>query len=73
MNSCADKRGHYPSKCVVEQIFVLGLRKQPSSVTIRSSDGKDEPVAFTYCAQMATLQLEKLSLNIGADWDVHVQ
>ncbi|XP_032199317.1 neutral alpha-glucosidase C isoform X3 [Mustela erminea] len=73
MNSCADKRGHYPSKCVVEQIFVLGLRKQPSSVTIRSSDGKDEPVAFTYCAQMATLQLEKLSLNIGADWEVHVQ
>ncbi|XP_059037248.1 neutral alpha-glucosidase C isoform X4 [Mustela lutreola] len=73
MNSCADKRGHYPSKCVVEQIFVLGLRKQPSSVTIRSSDGKDEPVAFTYCAQMATLQLENLSLNIGADWEVHVQ
>ncbi|XP_045627336.1 neutral alpha-glucosidase C isoform X1 [Ursus americanus] len=73
INSCADKRGHYPSKCVVEQIFVLGLKKQPSSVTTRSSDGKDEPVAFTYCAQMSTLHLEKLSLNIGADWEVHIR
>ncbi|XP_045863498.1 neutral alpha-glucosidase C isoform X4 [Meles meles] len=73
INSCADKRGHYPSKCVVEQIFVLGLKKQPSSVTTRLSDGKDEPVAFTYCAQMSTLQLEKLSLNIGSDWEVHVR
>lgn len=35
--SCADERGHYTSKCVVEQIFVLGLKKQPSSVTTHSS------------------------------------
>ncbi|XP_004400449.1 PREDICTED: neutral alpha-glucosidase C [Odobenus rosmarus divergens] len=73
INSCADERGHYPSKCVVEQIFVLGLKKQPSSVTTCSSDGKDEPVAFTYCAQMSTLRLEKLSLNISADWEVHIR
>ncbi|EQB77513.1 neutral alpha-glucosidase C, partial [Camelus ferus] len=37
INSCADERGRYPSKCVVEQIFVLGLKKQPSSVTAHSS------------------------------------
>ncbi|XP_039088662.1 neutral alpha-glucosidase C isoform X3 [Hyaena hyaena] len=73
INSCADKRGHYPSKCVVEQIFVLGLKKQPSSVTTYSSDGKDEPVVFTYCATMSTLSLEKLSLNIGTDWEVHIK
>nr|XP_051678427.1 neutral alpha-glucosidase C isoform X4 [Oryctolagus cuniculus] len=71
-NSCADKRGHYPSKCVVEQILVLGLGKEPSSVTTHSSDGKDQPVAFTYCAQASTLRLEKLSLDIGADWEVHI-
>ena len=35
-SSCADKRGHYHSKCVVEQILVLGLKKQPSSVTSHS-------------------------------------
>ncbi|XP_074222053.1 neutral alpha-glucosidase C isoform X2 [Camelus bactrianus] len=73
INSCADERGRYPSKCVVEQIFVLGLKKQPSSVTAHSSDGKAQPVAFTYCAKTSTLSLEKLSLNIGADWKVHIQ
>nr|XP_025854319.1 neutral alpha-glucosidase C isoform X2 [Vulpes vulpes] len=73
INSCADKRGHYPSKCVVEQIFIQGLKKQPSSVTTHSSDGKEEPVTFTYCAKMSTLRLEKLSLNIGTDWEVHIR
>ncbi|XP_005860359.1 PREDICTED: neutral alpha-glucosidase C isoform X2 [Myotis brandtii] len=72
-NSCADERGHYTSKCVVEQIFVLGLKKQPSSVTTHSSDGKDQPVAFTYCAGTSTLSLENLSLNIGTDWEVHIK
>lgn len=34
--SCADERGHYPSKHVVEKIFILGLKKQPSAVTTHS-------------------------------------
>ncbi|CAK6432330.1 unnamed protein product [Pipistrellus nathusii] len=72
-NSCADERGHYTSKCVVEQIFVLGLKKQPSSVTTHSSDGKDQPVDFTYCAGTFTLSLENLSLNVGTDWEVHIK
>ncbi|PNJ16078.1 T0162323 isoform 4, partial [Pongo abelii] len=69
INSSADQRGHYPSKCVVEQILVLGFRKEPSSVTTHSSDGKDQPVAFTYCTKTSTLSLEKLSLNIATDWE----
>ncbi|KAM4829654.1 neutral alpha-glucosidase C isoform 3-T3 [Thomomys bottae] len=73
INSCADEKGHYPSKCVVEQILVLGFRKKPSSVITHSSDGKDQPVAFTYCARTCTLSLEKLSLNVDADWQVHVK
>ncbi|XP_016000387.2 neutral alpha-glucosidase C isoform X1 [Rousettus aegyptiacus] len=73
INSCADERGHYLSKCVVEQILVLGLKKQPSLVTMHSSDGKDKPVAFTYCAETSTLSLEKLSLNIGTDWKVYIK
>ncbi|XP_055291846.1 neutral alpha-glucosidase C isoform X7 [Moschus berezovskii] len=72
-NSCADERGHYPSNCVVEQILVLGLKKQPSSVTAHSADGSTQPVAFKYHATTSTLNLEKLSLNIGADWKVHIQ
>uniref|UniRef100_G3SUA1 Glucosidase alpha, neutral C n=1 Tax=Loxodonta africana TaxID=9785 RepID=G3SUA1_LOXAF len=73
INSCADERGHYPSECVVEQILILGLRKQPSSVTTHSSDGKDQPVAFTYSAKTSSLSLEKLLLKVGADWEVHIR
>ncbi|XP_054954296.2 neutral alpha-glucosidase C isoform X11 [Pan paniscus] len=69
INSSADQRGRYPSKCVVEKILVLGFRKEPSSVTTHSSDGKDQPVAFTFCAKTSTLSLEKLSLNIATDWE----
>lgn len=72
INRCADERGHYPSKCVVEQILVLGLKKQPSSVTTHLPDGRDQPVTFTYCAKASILRLERLSLSIGADWEVHV-
>ncbi|XP_004623565.1 neutral alpha-glucosidase C [Octodon degus] len=72
-NRCADEQGHFSSKCVVEQILVLGLRKEPSSVTSHSSDGKAEPVTFVYCGRTSTLSLEKLSLNIGANWEVHIQ
>ncbi|XP_049753585.1 neutral alpha-glucosidase C isoform X5 [Elephas maximus indicus] len=73
INSCADERGRYPSECVVEQILILGLRKQPSSVTTHSSDGKDQPVAFTYSAKTSSLSLEKLLLKVGADWEVHIR
>uniref|UniRef100_A0A8C5LHP7 Glucosidase, alpha; neutral C n=1 Tax=Jaculus jaculus TaxID=51337 RepID=A0A8C5LHP7_JACJA len=73
INSCADERGNYPSKCVVEKILILGLRKKPLSVTTHSPDGKDQPVVFVYCDRTSTLKLEKLSLNIGADWKVHIK
>ncbi|XP_049637465.1 neutral alpha-glucosidase C [Suncus etruscus] len=73
INRCADKKGHYPSKCVVEQILVLGLKKQPSSVTTHSSDSKDQPVAFTFCAKTSTLHLENLLLSVGVDWEVRIE
>ncbi|XP_049988705.1 neutral alpha-glucosidase C [Alexandromys fortis] len=70
---CADEKGRYPSKCIVEQILVLGLRKKPSSVTTHSSDGKVQPAAFTYYAKTSTLSLEKLSLSIADGWEVHIR
>lgn len=69
---CADEKGRYPSKCVVQRILVLGLRKKPSSVTTHSSDGKVQPATFTYYAKTSTLSLEKLSLSIVDDWEVHI-
>lgn len=67
------KKDHYPSKYVVEQILVLGLRKQPSSVTTHSSEGKIQIIAFRYCAKTSTLNLEKLSLNVTTDEEVRIK
>lgn len=57
--SCADERGHYLSKCVVEQILVLGLKKQPSLVTMHSSGEKTRP--FVYCKHGNTCSKEMIS------------
>lgn len=72
-NRCADGKGHYPSKCIVEQILVLGLREKPSSVTTHSSDGKVQPAAFTYYDKTSALSLERLSLSVVDDWEVHIR
>lgn len=53
--------------------MVLGLRKQPSSVTTHSSEGKIQIVAFRYCAKTSTLNLEKLSLNVTTDEEVRIK
>ncbi|XP_042639632.1 neutral alpha-glucosidase C [Orycteropus afer afer] len=46
-----------------------------SGVLINSNslNGKDQLVAFTYSAETSTLSLEKLSLNITANWEVHIK
>ncbi|XP_044515955.1 neutral alpha-glucosidase C [Gracilinanus agilis] len=72
-SSCADENGHYHSECVVEKIVILGFNKQPSSVTASSPDMADKQMAFTYCSKTSVLRLEKLSLNIGTDWEIHVK
>uniref|UniRef100_A0A7N4PQC0 Glucosidase alpha, neutral C n=1 Tax=Sarcophilus harrisii TaxID=9305 RepID=A0A7N4PQC0_SARHA len=72
-SSCADENGHYHSECVVEKVLILGINKQPSSVTTSSSDGQEKQVVFTYCSKTAVLHLEKLSLNVGANWEIHVK
>ncbi|XP_074145469.1 neutral alpha-glucosidase C isoform X1 [Sminthopsis crassicaudata] len=72
-SSCADENGHYHSECVIEKILILGINKQPSSVTTSSSDGQEKQVVFTYCSKTAVLHLEKLSLNVGANWEIHVK
>ena len=65
--------GHYPSEGVGEQILVLGLRKQPSSVTSHSAEGEVRPVAFTHYAETSTLSLEKFLLSTGADSKVCIK
>ncbi|XP_053239547.1 neutral alpha-glucosidase C isoform X1 [Podarcis raffonei] len=70
---CADENGQFHTKCVVEQILILGIKKQPSSVTASIHDGKDQAVAFTYDAKISVLTLQKLSLNVGIDWVLHIK
>ncbi|XP_054826887.1 neutral alpha-glucosidase C isoform X2 [Eublepharis macularius] len=70
---CADENGQFHSKCVVEQILILGLKKQPSSVIARIHDKKVKAVAFTYDAKSSVLTLKKLSLNVSIDWDIEIK
>ncbi|XP_027673962.2 neutral alpha-glucosidase C isoform X1 [Chelonia mydas] len=75
-SSCADEIGQYHTKCVVERVLILGVQKQPTSVTASlqsKRDGKDKEVVFTYDAKTSTLTLEKLLLNVGADWEIHIK
>ncbi|XP_053141818.1 neutral alpha-glucosidase C isoform X2 [Hemicordylus capensis] len=70
---CADENGQFHTKCVVERIVILGFKKQPSSVTVSIGDGKDKIVAFAYDAKSSVLTLQKLSLNIGIDWELQIK
>ncbi|XP_044869546.1 neutral alpha-glucosidase C isoform X2 [Mauremys mutica] len=75
-SSCADEIGQYHTKCVVERVLILGVQKQPTSVTVSlqdKRDGKDKEVVFTYDAKTSMLTLEKLLLNVGADWEIHIK
>ncbi|XP_060616895.2 neutral alpha-glucosidase C isoform X2 [Anolis sagrei] len=63
----------YRTKCTIEQILILGMKKQPSTVTASIHDGKNKKVAFTYDAKNSVLTLQKLSLNVGKDWELHIQ
>nr|XP_006130414.1 neutral alpha-glucosidase C isoform X1 [Pelodiscus sinensis]XP_025044103.1 neutral alpha-glucosidase C isoform X1 [Pelodiscus sinensis] len=71
-SSCADEIGQYHTKCVVERILILGVQKQPTSVNANLQDGKDKEVVFTYDITTSMLTLEKLLLNIGDDWEIHI-
>uniref|UniRef100_A0A803T8R2 Glucosidase alpha, neutral C n=1 Tax=Anolis carolinensis TaxID=28377 RepID=A0A803T8R2_ANOCA len=69
----ADGDPRYHTKCKVEQITILGMKKQPSTVTASIHGGKNKKVAFTYDAKNSVLILQKLSLHVGKDWELHIQ
>lgn len=56
-----------------EKTFLFWIVNGLSLLLFGSLDGTAQPVAFTYHATTSTLNLETLSLNVGADWKVHIQ
>nr|XP_033808270.1 neutral alpha-glucosidase C isoform X5 [Geotrypetes seraphini] len=71
-SSCADEKGRYSTECVIERILILGLRKQPASVTTIEPGRRHQKVTFAYNPRTSVLTVEKLSLGLGADWKMHV-
>ncbi|KAH0620644.1 hypothetical protein JD844_021310, partial [Phrynosoma platyrhinos] len=69
----ADGDPKFHTKCVVERILILGMKKQPSVVTSSIQGGKDKAVAFTYDAKNSVLSLQELSLNVGIDWVLQIK
>ncbi|KAL7992412.1 hypothetical protein Chor_016668 [Crotalus horridus] len=71
---CAGEEGLFQTKCIVQQILILGIKKEPSVVTATTFDGKeDKAVAFTYDTRNSVLTLQKLSLNIGSNWELRIK
>ncbi|KAK9409746.1 neutral alpha-glucosidase C [Crotalus adamanteus] len=71
---CAGEEGLFQTKCIVQQILILGIKKEPSVVTATTFDGKeDKTVAFTYDTRNSVLTLQKLSLNIGNNWELRIK
>ncbi|XP_034273663.1 neutral alpha-glucosidase C isoform X3 [Pantherophis guttatus] len=71
---CANEEGLFQTKCIVQQILILGIKKEPSVVTTTMFDGKeDKTVAFTYDSRNSVLTLQKLSLNIGNNWELRIK
>lgn len=70
-SSSADKGGHYTVDCILEKVYIIGLKKSPSEVTAHCSGGK-KMVEFTYNSQLCLLSLENLSLQVCADWEIHI-
>ncbi|XP_063145964.1 neutral alpha-glucosidase C isoform X2 [Candoia aspera] len=70
----AGEEGLFQTKCIVQQILILGIKKQPSVVTTTMFDGKeDKAVAFTYDTKNSMLTLQKLSLNISNNWELRIK
>ncbi|XP_077320961.1 neutral alpha-glucosidase C isoform X2 [Lithobates pipiens] len=70
-SSSADKEGRYAVDCILEKVYIIGLKKSPSKVTAHCSGGK-KPMEFTYNNQLCLLSLENLSLQVCADWEIHI-
>lgn len=70
---CADENGQFHTKCIVERIVLLGVKKPPSFVIASIHDGKDKAVTFTYDAKSCVLTLQNLSLNVGIDWEIQIK
>uniref|UniRef100_A0A8C6YDM5 Glucosidase alpha, neutral C n=1 Tax=Naja naja TaxID=35670 RepID=A0A8C6YDM5_NAJNA len=70
----ASEEGLFQTKCIVQRILILGIKKEPSVVTTTMFDGKeDKTEAFTYDTKNSVLTLEKLSLNIGNNWELRIK
>ncbi|KAJ1103969.1 hypothetical protein NDU88_001385 [Pleurodeles waltl] len=72
-SSSADEKGLYSTKCLLEKVQILGFSKCPSSVAVIESGKKKNEVAFVYDTKTSVLILEKLSLNVGTDWEICIK
>ncbi|XP_072284039.1 neutral alpha-glucosidase C isoform X2 [Pyxicephalus adspersus] len=69
-SSSADKEGQYTVDCILEKVYIIGLKKSPSEVTVHCSGKKT--VEFIYSSQLCLLSLDNLSLQVHTDWEIHI-
>uniref|UniRef100_V9KDE4 Neutral alpha-glucosidase AB n=1 Tax=Callorhinchus milii TaxID=7868 RepID=V9KDE4_CALMI len=67
LSKSANPKGRFETPSWVERVVILGARN-PSSVTIKLSDGSHLSLDFEHNAETSVLTVRKPGVNIGADW-----
>ncbi|XP_034037759.1 neutral alpha-glucosidase AB isoform X2 [Thalassophryne amazonica] len=62
----------FTTRSWVERIVVVGASK-PSKVTLKTADGQEGQLEFTFDPSMSVLMLRKPGMNAGEDWSVLFQ
>ncbi|XP_053330417.1 neutral alpha-glucosidase C [Spea bombifrons] len=68
----ADKKGQFPAESILEKVLILGFKRRPSKISVHSEGGDGRKVIFTYNHKLCLLTLESLSLDVSADWTIHI-
>lgn len=62
----------FTTKSWVERIIILGASK-PSMITLKTADGQENQLEFSFDASMSVLTIRKPGMNAGSDWTVTLQ
>uniref|UniRef100_A0A8C5GJD1 Neutral alpha-glucosidase C-like n=1 Tax=Gouania willdenowi TaxID=441366 RepID=A0A8C5GJD1_GOUWI len=69
----ASEKGTFDCDNVVQTVIVLGLRGEPSTVTVRQSGAKDSAcAAFEFSKTSRVLSVSGLNLSVMKDWEIQI-
>ncbi|RVE56910.1 hypothetical protein OJAV_G00210880 [Oryzias javanicus] len=68
----ASRGGSSHCGTMVQSVTILGVKKQPSSVTVYIPGEEDTPASFEYVESHSVLTVYNLKLRVTVDWEIHI-